>query len=106
MAKRGDAAREAISKTIMEAFGSRYDGTLDKKLYVEARDGDNGELIQFAISITMPKVPVTFGTFAPGGSVESEEIAAAGSVAAPKQTDLAPDDKKKVADLMARLGLV
>lgn len=107
MAKRGDAAREKVSNTIANAFAvtGDYVTTADKKIYVTARDGDNGELLQFAISITMPKVPMSAGTFAPGGSLMDEEIAVDASVATPKQTDLSPDDKAKVADLMVRLGL-
>ena len=106
MAKRGDIAREKVSKTIADAFGSDLVGIQDKKIYVQAKDGENGELLQFAISITMPKVPMTAGTFAPGGSLDSEEVTAGASVATPVQTDLSPDDKAKVAELMAKLGLV
>ena len=96
MAKRGDQAREAVMSTIKEAFGSHFLNVIDKKLYVEARDGNHGEMIQFAISITMPKVPISVTTDTAETEVQGAQ----------QQTDLSPEDKKKVADLMAKLGLV
>ena len=55
MAKRGDAARAEVMSTITNAFATTGNlvGTIDKKIYVTADDG--GEILQFAISITMPE---------------------------------------------------
>ena len=62
MAK-GSTAKENVTNTIIAAFGKNYVGISDKKIYVTADDG--GEVIQVAISLTCPKVPLGaegFGT--------------------------------------------
>lgn len=97
MAKRGDTAREAVKNKIIEAFGEDFVAFVDKKIYVQASDG--GEMIQFAITMTMPKNPIEVGENS-GGS------AAGGSVApVTMPTELSSADKEKVNDLMAKLGL-
>lgn len=61
--RRGDYARSSIVNTIINAFGDNYVTTQDKKIYVNATDGaKGGEIIQFAISITMPKTPIAAAT--------------------------------------------
>lgn len=97
MAKRGDIAREAVKNKIIEAFGEDFVAFVDKKIYVQASDG--GEMIQFAIAMTMPKNPIEGGN-------NSDVSAAGGSVApATTPTELSSEDKEKVADLMKKLGL-
>ena len=104
MAKRGDIARQNVQDIIVKAFGADCVGVQDKKIYVYADDG--GEKIQFAVSITMPKVPVTCG-----GSVGSNETAGSVEVntspaASPVMPiELSAEDKAKVAELMKTLGL-
>ena len=106
MAKRGDAAREAVKNKIIEAFGPNFVAFLDKKIYVEAQDGPGGETLQFAITMTMPKTSVSreegTNTTAPASSDWSGP-AAATPVATP--TEITDDDKAKVAELMKKLGL-
>ena len=106
MAKRGDAAREAVKNKIIEAFGPDFVAFLDKKIYVEAQDGPGGETLQFAITMTMPKTSVSreegANTTAPAGGDWSGP-AAATPVATP--TEITDDDKAKVAELMKKLGL-
>ena len=58
--RRGDCARSSVVNTIINAFGDNYVTTQDKKIYVNATEG--GEVIQFAISITMPKTPIAAAT--------------------------------------------
>lgn len=58
--RRGDYARSSVVNTIINAFGDNYVTTQDKKIYVNATEG--GEVIQFAISITMPKTPIAAAT--------------------------------------------
>lgn len=97
MAKRGDTAREAVKNKIIEAFGEDFVGIADKKIYVQVSDG--GEMIQFAIAMTMPKNPLEVGN-------NSDVTAAGGSVApVTTPTELSSEDKEKVADLMKKLGL-
>ncbi len=106
MAKRGDAAREAVKNKIIEAFGSDFVAFLDKKIYVEAQDGPGGETLQFAITMTMPKTSVARQEGAsdlPPATGDWTGPAAATPVATP--TEITADDKAKVAELMKKLGL-
>ena len=106
MAKRGDAAREAVKNKIIEAFGPDFRAFLDKKIYVEAQDGPGGETLQFAITMTMPKTSVARQEGAsdlPPANSDWTGPAAATPVAAP--TEITDDDKAKVAELMKKLGL-
>lgn len=107
MAKRGDTARAAVLDTITNAFASAGSlvGVVDKKIYVTADDG--GEVLQFAISITMPKVPIA-GTEVgnPTNHAQSGDAPASPQVtAAPQPIELSEDDKAAVAKLMAELGI-
>ena len=56
MAKKGDTARAIVYDKIKEAFGENFVDIVDKKIYVTANE--QGEDIQFAITVTMPKTPV------------------------------------------------
>ena len=100
MAKRGELARESVKNTIVNAFASTGDfvTVLDKKIYVTARDGDGGEFLQFAISMTMPKVPVEGG-----GEITTTTDTVTNTSSAP--VELSASDKEKVADLMRKLGI-
>lgn len=104
MAKRGDLARESVKDTIIEAFNKsgNFVAFQDKKIFVQARDGEGGEVIQFAITITMPKVPIA-------GSSETDwrdEPSAAQSSPVAQPTSLSPADKAKIEELKEKLGLV
>ncbi len=101
MSKRGDQAREAVKNKIIEAFGSDFVAFLDKKIYVQAKDGLNGDTIQFAITMTMPKNPVeTAGPQVNSGTVSSTNISTATTSA-----EMSEADKAKVAALMEKLGV-
>lgn len=94
--RRGDLAKELITKTILDTFPGAF--VIDKKIYVSVNDGGNGE-VQIAIAMTMPKNPIEGGN-------NSDVSAAGGSVApATTPTELSSEDKEKVADLMKKLGL-
>lgn len=102
MAKRGDAARQSVMDTICKAFGDNFVGVQDKKIYVWAQDGVNGEKIQFAVSITMPKTPIAGG----GDNMSSSPSIEAASTTNFTPTELAPEDKAKIEALKAQLGIV
>ena len=94
--RRGDLAKELITRTLLDTFPGAF--IVDKKIYVPAQDGGNGE-VQIAVSLTMPKNPIEAGN-------NSNVSAAGGSVApAATPTELSTEDKEKVAGLMAKLGL-
>ena len=100
MAK-GSIAKEQIAKKMAETFGADWIGERDKKYYLWANE--NGERIQIAISMTCPKTPVgEVGASADSNVLNFEDGATAGGET---QVEITVDEKKNVADLMARLGL-
>jgi len=106
LAKRGDAAREAVKNKIIEAFGPDFVAFLDKKIYVEAQDGPGGETLQFAITMTMPKTSVSReeGVSSPLPA-DNDWTGPAAATPVQTPTEISDDDKAKVAELMKKLGL-
>ena len=109
MPKRGDIARESVRNTIINAFSATgdYITTQDKKIIVQARDGNNGEIIQFAVTMTMPKTQVSAapaGTWNPGGSTDSEQVSM--PVRTVEPVEMSPEDKAAVERLKKALGVV
>lgn len=98
--RRGDAAKQSAIATIQEAFGEGFVTYSDKKLYVNVRDGANGEVVQLAISITMPKVPID-ATAAPPAA---DPNAAPWEAKPATPTELSVEDKETISMLMERLG--
>ena len=100
MAK-GAVAKENIAKKMAEAFGNNWIGEYDKKYYVWSEE--NGEKIQIAISMTCPKTPIgEAGAVTDSNVLNFEDSVTSGEGA---KVDITPDEKKNIADLMARLGL-
>lgn len=101
--RRGDAARASVMDTIVAAFAATgdYVDTVDKKIYVQARDGQGGENIQFSIAITMPKTPIAAGEVVSA----STQATTAPQTSAPANIELSQEDKDAVARLMAELGI-
>lgn len=100
MAK-GAVAKEQIAKKMAEVFGADWIGERDKKYYLWANE--NGERIQIAINMTCPKTPIgEVGASADSNVLNFEDGATAGGET---QVEITVDEKKNVADLMARLGL-
>lgn len=101
MAARGTVAKEQVAKKMADAFGADWIGKFDSKYYVWANE--NGERVQIAISMTCPKTPIgEAGASADSNVLNFEDGATAGGEA---QVEITVDEKKNVADLMARLGL-
>lgn len=108
MAKKGDAARAAVTNKIVEAFDAigSYVATQDKKIFVNMPDGPGGEVLQFAISITMPKTQISGGSAPTGGmdwSAQTEGVPTAAPMTI--NTELSGEDKAKVQALMQSLGI-
>lgn len=97
MARKGDQARQDVMMKILSTFSGSF--ISDKKVYVTAMEG--GEPIQFAIALTMPKVPVanSNGTASEGNHDWSEALAIATPV------EISAEDDAKVNALMERLGI-
>lgn len=100
MTRRGDQAKENIRATIMKAFSDLNIPifTQDKKIYLNVPDGPGGEIVQIALSMTMPKVQIE----APAAGAPTSA-----STHAPAKTPvtLSDDDKAAVAQLMKNLGI-
>ena len=102
MAK-GSQAKINVTNKIANAFGEDWIGEVNKKLYVWADDG--GERVQISIALTCPKtlIDAPDKNFVPdndwsddGGVREAPSLPAA---------EVTAEEKKNIADLMARLGL-
>lgn len=100
--RKGDAAKAAAINTILNTFEGSF--MIDKKLYINVKDGPNGEVVQLAIALTMPKTPVTADAV-PVAAPKVDTNAAAWESKPSTPTKLSADDEKKVADLCARLGI-
>ena len=107
MAK-GSIAKEEVVKKISEAFGSSFIGEFDKKVYVWANDG--GEQVQIAISLTCPKNPIQIDSSISldDGDLDFTDDTPKTSkvaVSAALPAEITEEEKKNIADLMAKLGL-
>lgn len=102
--RRGDLAKQSAIATIQAAFGEDFVGLIDKKLYVNVKDGPNGEVVQLSIALTMPKTPVNTSAV-PVTAPATDGNAAAWESKPATPTELSAEDKAKVADLCARLGI-
>ena len=96
MAKKGDTARAVVYDKIKEAFGENFVDIVDKKIYVTANE--QGEDIQFAITVTMPKTPVN------KASKENNEINFETSTSKPK-VEISDKEKEDIRKLMEELNL-
>lgn len=99
--RRGDAAKAAAINTILNTFEGSF--LLDKKIYINVKDGPNGEVVQLSIALTMPKTPVSASAVPVIASADGNAAAWESKPATP--TELSAEDKAKVADLCARLGI-
>lgn len=100
MARKGDQARQEVMNKIASAFENSF--IQDKKIYVTAAEG--GEAIQFAVSLTMPKVPIS-------GSASSVNTSADGNhdwsdkSTTSTPVEISAEDSAKVEELMRRLNI-
>ena len=106
MAK-GTIAKDLVEKKIISAFGADYVGTCDKKIYVTAME--NGEKVQIAISLTCPKVPIVVDNTVQIGDFNFEDptpaVVTTNATGTFTPAEITDEERKNVADLMARLGL-
>lgn len=102
MAKKGEQAREIVKNTIIDAFQATGDFVAfkDKKIYVQAKNGSNGEVLQFAITMTMPKTAIEAGTQTSGSSAWDSN---SGNTVSAAPTELSSEDKEQVEKLKNKL---
>lgn len=101
--RRGEAAKTAAINTILNTFEGSF--FLDKKIYITVKDGPNGEPIQLAVALTMPKNPVTMSADVAQPAATMDTNAAAWESKPATPTELSAEDREKVADLCKRLGI-
>lgn len=99
--RRGDAAKAAAINTILNTFEGSF--LLDKKIYINIKDGPNGEMVQLSIALTMPKTPVSASETSVVTSAKDENTAAWETPSTP--TELSAEDKTKVEELCRKLGI-
>lgn len=98
--RRGDAAKDLITKTILSTFEGSF--VSDKKIYISVKDGASGEVVQIAVSLTMPKTPIA------GGGDNAPSTSSSGGAPATEftPTELAPEDKAKIEELKRKLNII
>ena len=102
---RGTIGKQNVINKIQQAFGADFIGEYDKKIYVWTQE--NGERIQIALSLTCPKVQVAATEMLTTGDFNFEDDAPSTVVAATayQPADITDEERARVNDLMAKLGL-
>ena len=100
---RGATAKVNIENKIREAFGTDFIGVSDKKLYVQADDG-NGEMVQIALSMTCPKVPLGAGNAVEGG-IDFDNMPEGGAPTEFKPAEITTEETENIRKMLAELGL-
>lgn len=104
MAAKGTAAKAEITKIIQDAFGNKFLGEVDKKLYVQVLE--NGEPIQIAIALTCPNKQITIsnGPVIKGDRMNFDSEPSV-SVISTESAEITEDERETIAEMMKRLGL-
>lgn len=100
--RRGDAAKTAAINTILNTFEGSF--LLDKKIYINMKDGPNGEIVQLSITLTMPKTPINASAVSVAAPAGNSNVAAWENAPA-TPTELSQKDKMKVEELCKKLGI-
>lgn len=114
MAAKGTVAKQQVISRIQKAFGNDFIGEVDKKVYVWATE--NGERIQIALALTCPKTPVAAPAHVNAPMVvdeggdwdwgsESSTVTSTTYSSSNEPMVISADERKRVTDLMERLGL-
>lgn len=102
MAK-GSNAKIDVENKIRNAFGDRFVGVAEKKLYVLGDEG-NGELIQVALSLTCPKVPLSAGGVSEDG-LDFDNMPSSGKPTEFKPAEITTEETENIRKMLAELGL-
>lgn len=99
---RGANAKIEVENIIRNAFGANFLGVNDKKIYVNADDG-NGEMVNIAISLTCPKV--NFATISSEGGIDFDNMPAGGAPTEFKPAEITVEETENIKKMLAELGL-
>lgn len=100
---RGSEAKDKVFAALAEAFGPDWVGVIDKKAYIWVKE--NGEKLQIAVSLTVPKNPVGVVNTTSGGGFDFREEA---TVIAPTKfepAEISQDELDTIQEMMRKLGL-
>ena len=92
---------------LFHAFGDKFIGEYDKKIYVWANDG--GERVQIAISMTCPKTPIEIDTSINTGADwdwgDSDKKENNVAVAVAEPAEITEEEVDNLKTLLEKLGL-
>ena len=97
---KGQEAKSKVIKIISDAFGDKFIGEVDKKLYVWSEE--DGVPVQVSLSLTVPKNPIE--TTATNVS-DSNKIEFTQEVPTVQAVEITEKEKQIAEDLLKRLGL-
>jgi len=100
---RGANAKVVIENKIRDAFGADFIGVADKKLYIQADDG-NGEMVQIALSMTCPKIPLSAGGVGEDG-LDFDNMPSGGKPTEFKPAEITTEETENIRKMLAELGL-
>ena len=95
MAARGSESKSIITKKILETFQDSF--LYDKEIRIPIKEGS--EIIQIKCTLTAAKTNVEAGGDTATPAESTVKIAGNGN------TDITPEEKAEVVDLVTRLGL-
>ena len=104
MGRKGDLAKATVLNKLEGLYPNAI--YLDKKLYVMEAD-ENGEMVQIAISMTMPKNMVTEGEKIPKGNAAPWEVLTITNTPSTSKVNVetSAEEEAMIAKLMAELGI-
>lgn len=91
MAVKGTEAKKIVEDTIAKAFGEKFLGIVDKKIYLEIQE--NGEPVQVALTMTCPKAAIDFGERKTSASVEEKVV----------NTEFTKEETQTIENILAKL---
>lgn len=100
MAK-GAGSKLYIENKLREAFGKNFIAVVDKKCYINAPD-DDGTMVQVAVSMTCPKVPIGA---TPEGGIDFDNMPSGGSATEFKPAEITTEETENIRKMLAELGL-
>lgn len=99
---RGTNAKVQVENIIRNAFGSNFLGVANKKIFVQADDG-NGEMVNISISLTCPKVPFSSGVGEDG--LDFDNMPSGGKPTEFKPAEITTEETENIRKMLAELGL-
>lgn len=97
---KGQEAKSKVIKIISDAFGDKFIGEVDKKLYVWSEE--DGVPTQVSLSLTVPKNPIETAATAIS---DNNKIEFTQEIPTVQAAEITEKEKQIAEDLLKRLGL-